>query len=325
MKIYFEYPAVLLLLILMPLYWMWYYGWYDPRRLYIALSYDPRKLLKINESWKQLRLLPNIMMWTACVLMVLGLARPRQAEGLFDKTTEGNDVFLLLDTSASMETTDMLPNRMYVAQKTANDFVQKSKNDRFGVIVFAQDAFAYVPLTMDHSFVQTQISDLSTEILPKEGTALGSAMVVGINRLKESKSNGSKVMILITDGVHNTGMIDPINAAMLAASYDIKIYPIGIGKEQFINPEGKEVKTELDEETLQRIAQITGSQFFRADNQYTLQEALYAVGKLEKGRQSEPHFKQIHDRYNWFLVSALVLLLAAYGLKFTGYYNTLEG
>ena len=329
MKLYFEYPAVLLLLLLMPLYWLWYTGWYDPRRLYVALSYDPRKLLDLKKDWKWVRLAPNILIWSAGVMMILALARPREAEGLYDKTADGIDIMLLFDTSASMETEDMYPNRLTVAKQTATNFIDKSKNDRIGVAIFAQDAFAYVPLTLDHSFLQTQIKDLSTDLLPKEGTALGPAIGVGINRLRESKGTGAKVMILITDGVHNTGMIDPLNAAMLAAGFEYRIYPISIGKEEYQTVEEKgetrTVKTELDEETLQKIAQITGGRFFRADNPNTLQEALYTISKLEKSKQQEPQYKQIHDRYVPFLLVALFFLLAAYGLKYVGYYNTLEG
>lgn len=329
MSFYFEYPLVLLCLFIPLFYILWRYIWFEDKRLVIPLSFDPQKLFNKKEYWSKIRYIPIFLTCLSIIFLIIGLARPRIAEPLKSKELEGIDIMILLDTSASMETKDMPPDRLAVARNVATKFLEKCVNDRIGLTIFAQDAFAYVPLTLDYGFIKNQIRDLTTDIMPKEGTALGPAISVGINRLREAGST-SKVLVLITDGVHNTGTIDPINAAMLAAKFDIRIYTITVGKDKFLTRTENqdnltEVKTELDEETLRRISHITNGKFFRAQDEKSLEDAMFYISKLEKNNNKDENHKNIKDLYLYFALSGLTLFFISLILKFFGYSNSLEG
>ncbi len=327
MNLYFEHPERLWLLIL-PLLWLVWYGWgYRRQRLVLRLSYTPTELVKLPRIWRLLHWLAPGLQVAGLVLLVLALMRPRSIEGNLPRERVGLDVLLLVDVSASMETNDLTPNRLSVARRLLSDLVRARPDDAFGMVLFAQEAFSYIPITSDHAYLQTQFAELTTEILPKEGTAIGNALAAGINRLEESGTR-SPIMILFSDGVHNVGAFDPINAAYLAARRQIPVLTVGTGsvvKLPIKNLYAVGDTTDFDASTLQQIAQITGGVYFDAAREETLEQLVHEL-KGRQGRRSEQIlFNRMYDRYHGFLVGALMCWLFAFGLARLRWFNFLEG
>jgi Ca-activated chloride channel family protein len=323
----FKTPEFLYLLWLIPIYLFWYILWYSPRRLVVRLSYDPEKLApkKVNLAW--MRVIPHVLNMLALAVMILAVARPVSTKETEERYSQGIDIMLVLDTSGSMETDDFDPNRLEVAKKTAISFINGRLDDRIGIVLFAEDAFSYAPLTLDYELLKKQIESINSNIMPKEGTAMGSAIAVAINRMLESKSP-SKVMILLTDGASNRGQIDPITAAELASDEDIKIYAIGIGKEEFQRRTmfgTQTIKSDLDEETLKKIAEETGGQFFRSTNEKSLDEIFGRISKMEKVEIEELKNREEKDVYPRMLLWVGGLFLASLLVMMTFVYNPLEG
>lgn len=323
----FKNPGYLWLLLLVFGYLAWYEFWYVPRRLIVPLSYDPHKLVKPRVDLTWLRVVPRILQAIAGVFIVLALARPIAAFEAQEVFKEGIDIMLVLDTSGSMETEDFRPNRLEVAKKTAVDFIKGRVDDRIGIVLFAEDAFAYAPLTLDYNYLYELIENISSNMMPKEGTALGSAVAVGINRMNESTAP-SKIMILLTDGASNRGQIDPITAGKLAQENDIKIYSIGIGKEEF-QQRGifgvQTIKSDLDEETMQKISEMTGGQFFRSEDEKSLPEIFDIISQMETTEVSDVRFREEQDVYPPLIIWAIILLGAAFLVMASPLYNPLEG
>ncbi|MFK7924390.1 MAG: VWA domain-containing protein [Bacteroidia bacterium] len=316
----FANPEALFLLLLIPGFLFWYYRYFKKQRLVIRLSYDPTKLKKQAFSLSVLRVLPRALQLLSLAFMIVAVSRPQSAKDVQTRTAEGIDIMLLLDTSGSMESADFFPNRLEVAKQTAISFVTDRTEDQIGVVLFAEKASAYAPLTMDHDLIQTMIEDIKTGIIQPQGTAIGSAIAVGINRLRESETP-TKIMILLTDGANNQGRIDPITAAKLAKEYDIRIYSIGVGSSaNKVADRG----TELDESTLRQIAIQTGGTYFRAQQAERLQEVFDEISQLEKRPIQATTFLQTEDKYPIFLQIAMVLLGISFLLMLTFVYNPLE-
>lgn len=323
----FRSPAYLLLLLAIPAYLIWYYWWYDRRRLIVPISYDPKKIAPNRFNWAFLRSIPQILNLLTIAMMIVALARPITAREIDSRYSEGIDIMLLLDTSGSMETTDFEPNRLEVAKETALEFIAGRAYDRIGMVVFAEDAFSYAPLTLDYNLLKQQINSITSNIMPKEGTAVGSAISVGINRLKES-STPSKIMILLTDGASNRGQIDPITAAGLAKRNKIKIYTIGIGKPEYRQetPFGVQtVKSDCDEPTLRKVAEMTDGKFFRSTDKNSLSTIFESISKMEKVEIQEEHYREENDFYAPILMVAFLVFAFNMLLKVTFIHNPLEG
>ncbi|MEM6268630.1 MAG: VWA domain-containing protein [Bacteroidota bacterium] len=323
----FKNPGFLLLLLLIPAYLFWYVWWYSPRRLIVPLSYDPSKLAppKLNLSW--MRVVPHGLNMVALAIMVLALARPISSLESEERYSEGIDIMLVLDTSGSMETDDFKPNRLEVAKETATKFIDGRLDDRIGVVLFAEDAFSYAPLTLDYQLLKKQIKAINANIMPKEGTAMGSAIAVAINRMLETNSP-SKVMILLTDGASNRGQIDPITAAKLAGDENIKIYAIGIGKEEYQRRTmfgTQTIKSDLDEATLKEVADLTTGKFFRSTNAKSLDEIFNIISGMEKVEIQEYYNREEKDIYPSMLILALGFFALSVIVMMTFVYNPLEG
>lgn len=324
---YFANPEALWLLLSIPIYLFWYLRFYARKRLLIRLSYDPLSFRPPRVNLSFLRFVPRALQLLTIALIILALARPQAASDVIEQKTEGIDIMLLLDTSGSMETEDFSPNRLAVAKQTANAFIQGRPDDRIGLVLFAEDALSYVPLTLDHELLSRQIKLVHSEILPKQGTAIGPAIAVGINRLRGQAPN-SRVMILMTDGANNRGKIDPITAAKLAAQHGIRIYCIGIGKETYLKsfPLGgkRQVQSDLDEETLIKVASLTNGTFFRSTNAQGLQAIFRQISELETDEQAEKLFREVVDLYPRFVQLAIICAFFAFLSMLTFMYNPLE-
>lgn len=327
MSISFEHPWFLLLLL--PLFgWVsWLILVYPEKRLRIALSYDPEKLQKGGSIASILRVFPITARVLALTCLILALSRPQSAGELLIREDAGIDIALLLDTSASMETEDFKPNRLDVAKTVSQEFIQSRPADRIGLILFAEDAFTYAPLTLDHSLLTQLINTLQMGILPKEGTAVGAAIAAGINRLEDSKSI-SKIMIMITDGANNRGKLDPLNAARLAANRGIRIYTIGVGQEEFLVKDPTKgivnQKTDLDIKTMEQIAQISGGRFFRATDPEILHRVFEEINSLEKSLSMGENDRRVEDRYPLFIKIGLILFGLSLLFQLFSWYNPLE-
>jgi Ca-activated chloride channel family protein len=241
-------------------------------------------------------------------LIILGLARPRLIDNLQETSVSVIDMLLVLDISSSMLADDFPPNRLEAVKKTASDFIESRKDDRIGILVFAGESFIQCPLTVDKKVLQSLIKGITVASKEHDGTAIGMAIANGTNRLRNSDVE-SRVMILLSDGSNNAGEIDPKTAAELAAEYDIKIYTIGAGTNQSYTriPGRGLIRNEIDEETLQHIADMTGGKFFRATDVEALASIYAEIDLLERSEIEVKEFTQYRELYGWFLIPAFLM------------------
>ncbi len=263
-------------------------------------------------------LAPGILRILAVTFLILALARPQKGLKSEELTTKATDIIVCLDSSRSMLTVDFKPdNRYTVAKQVVGDFIKGRENDRIGLVIFAVNAITQCPLTNDSSALLNILEFLQVGIIPPDQTAIGLGIANSVNRLKNSAAK-SKVIILVTDGANNAGAIDPITAAKTAASFGIKIYAIGAG-----SPEGGmmpvpdpvfgermvPVKSDLDEDTLLRIASETEGKYFRAKTAGALKSIFQEIDKMEKTDIKKREYVDYEELYIWFLLPAAFLLL----------------
>lgn len=276
-----------------------------------------------------LRYFPDIIFGIFALLIMVSLARPQRTNEIIEQSSEGIDIMLVLDTSGSMELKDFKPNRLEAAKGVALQFINGRLQDRIGVVVFAGDAYSLAPLTTDYELVRETIKGIHFKMIPNDGTAIGSALGVAVNRMRESITK-SRVCILISDGENTGGTIEPVVAARLAHAYHIRIYTIGIGKDGRVpyhtDDKGRTqyVDTHLDETNLRDIAQAADGQFFRAATTGALQEIFRKINTLEKSQIKELRFRNTKDYYHIYLKWAVVFFLFWLILKNTFFTNALE-
>lgn len=322
-----EYAFFLMLLIGVPLIYLlrWLLNYRLKQKLTIAL---PEKKIK-SDFTSILRFIPDLLFALMIALLIVALARPQTSNEKVEQWTEGIDIMLVVDISRSMTIQDFKPNRLEAAKKVAKEFIAGRLQDRIGVVIFSGDAYSLAPLTTDYKLLDIYIDDISFEKIEASGTAIGSALAVATNRMRESDSK-SKVVILLSDGDNTAGNIDPITAAEISHAYDVKIYTIGIGKEGKV-PTGRNVfgqvvysDNTLDETTLRRIAEIGEGSFFRASDNKTLEDVFRLIDKYEKAEIKESRFKDTTDYYPVYLKWAILLLLVWIALKSTFISNILK-
>jgi Ca-activated chloride channel homolog len=261
--------------------------------------------------------LPIFLRSIVILLLILTLARPRMAHKRQQITGKGIDIILAIDVSGSMAAVDFKPdNRLEAAKKVAVDFINNRRNDRIGTIIFSENALTQCPLTLDYNILMTIMESIELD-MEASGTAIGMGLATAVARLRESEAK-SKVIILITDGRNNAGEIDPISAADLAAIFGIKVYPIGVGSKGLVDyPQQtafgiqyKKVKIDIDMETLNKIAEITGTERARlATNTAELSAILGYIDEMEK-TEIEINDYYIYQELFWrYLLLAFVLLL----------------
>ncbi len=311
----FAQPWWLLALLLIPLYWLWQSRWQSAKkpRLPFTRLVLLREVAGENRLWKHL--LPALRALTLLCL-ILALAQPRWGRGTRDITQKGVDIVLAVDISGSMLALDFAPqNRLVAAVKVAQDFISKRPNDRFGLVAFSEYALTQSPLTYDHISMLEQLGRLEVN-QTASATAIGLGLAKAVARLKDSNAK-SKVVILITDGVSNTGEIDPDTAARMAQSFGIKVYPIGVGTNGYVDFPITDPRfgtfysktfVELDMEALNRVARITGTgAAAQASDSAQLQQIMDKIDTLE----TTEYNAQV--RYIW-AEQFLPLLWAAFAL-----------
>lgn len=258
------------------------------------------------------------------LLLVTALARPQKVLKHEIPPTEGVDIMLVTDTSLSMGAEDLQPNRLEAAKKAAEEFVYKRKNDRIGIVVFGGVAFLSCPLTLDHQAVIGFLRRIQLGMTKSDGTAVGDAILVALNHLKNSKSK-SKIMVLLTDGRSNTGIVqDPITSAKMTKEFGIKIYTIGTAKKGPARISTGDpfrpyitIEDDLNEEELNEIAKLTGGKFFRATSSEELSNIYNEIDRLEKTKFEIKHKIEVSDLYNIFLIPATIILILAVLLEKT--------
>ena len=250
------------------------------------------------------------------VLSLIALARPQTAEKAENIRRQGIDIAMLLDVSGTMQSADLEPNRLEVARKTMDHFIAERTGDRIALIVFAGSAFTRIPLTLDHNVVRESLEAVTLESVSQDGTAIGMAVSVGLNRLKKSDA-ASRIIILVTDGDNNTGAIDPVTASNLAQEMGIRIYTIGIGSDSLLLPVQSFGQTRyrqypggFDEALLRQMAETTGGQYFRAMDTGALSQVFETIDLLEKTEFQEDLYKEYYELAFPLIIAALVLLSA---------------
>lgn len=283
----FLYPMALLAFPLILVFLWWSRKGREARRR--SLGYSSLMLLEWSKAAVPLRLSRRGDLWYVVfwALLLLTLARPQQSLGEKPQTREGIDILLCLDTSQSMEAQDLLPNRLEAAKQVSKAFVTSRKDDRIGLVVFSGFALTQCPLTTDHATLLRFIDSLRPGMIPLQGTAIGNGLATSVNRLKDLPGK-SKVIILLTDGRSNAGEIDPLQAADLAASLGIRVYPIGAGTDGMGGAiPGLMGAGGIDMETLTKMAERTGGKAFRATNNEGLIEIYGEIDRLERVKREE--------------------------------------
>ncbi|HIY69515.1 MAG TPA: VWA domain-containing protein [Candidatus Alistipes intestinigallinarum] len=270
-----------------------------------------------------LRHLPFALRTAAFALLVVALARPQDVEQNTSTNTEGIDIMLAIDVSASMLARDFQPDRITAAKEVAGSFIADRYGDRIGLVAFAAEAFTQSPLTTDQSTLQTLLSRIRSGLIDDSGTAIGNGLATAINRLRESDAK-SKVVILLTDGVNNRGEITPLTAAEIAKAQNIRVYTIGVGTmglapypavDMFGNITYVKQKVEIDEKTLTAMAEMTGGKYFRATDNAKLKAIYDEINQLEKSKVEVFEHISYHELFLHWVLAALGLLVLEFLLS----------
>lgn len=328
-NITFANPEFFWLLLLIPLLVLWYAFW--DKKSKVTLTVSSATAFKQNSLWtSRLYHLLFVLRMLALAFAILALARPQtRSESAKTKITDGIDIVMAIDVSASMLSQDLKPNRFEALKKVASQFVKDRPSDRIGLVVYAGESYTKTPTTSDKSIILNSIKELTYGQI-EDGTAIGMGLATAVNRLKESKAK-SRVIILLTDGVNNSGFIDPQTAAEMAAEYGIKVYTIGIGTNgqalspYALNPDGSIMyrmqQVVIDEALMKKIAKTTEGRYFRATDNKKLEEIYNEINKMETTEIEEFKYTQVDEKFRILVIIAGLLLLLEFALKHTIFRN----
>ena len=312
----FANPAYLFLLVfLLPL--IAWYVW-KQRNTYASVQVSTsRPFESMPPTWRiYLRHLPFVLRIAVLALVIVVLARPQSTNSWQNVSTEGIDIMMAMDISGSMLAEDLKPNRLEAAKEVAASFINGRPNDNIGLVVFAAESFTQCPLTTDHTVLLNLFKDIQPGII-QDGTAIGLGLANAVSRIKDSQAK-SKVIILLTDGVNNTGEIAPVTAAEIAQTFGIRVYTIGVGTrgeapypfQTSFGIQYQNIQVDIDEPTLKQISATTGGQYFRATDNASLKEIYSEIDKMEKTKISVQEYSKKQEEYkNWALLLFLLLLI----------------
>ena len=324
--IFFANPVYLWLFISLPIL----VGWYVMTRgkTQPVLKISSLKGFQGNSGFlSRLQPLLFVLRMLSLALVILALARPQTMDvSTRTKTNKGIDIIMAIDISSSMLAEDLKPNRLTALKRVASSFIDDRVSDRIGLVIYAGESYTKTPITSDRAIVKNALRAIQFEGLIEDGTAIGMGLATAVNRLKDSRAK-SKVIILLTDGVNNSGFIDPKIASELAVEYEIKTYTIGLGSNGTARapvgllPNGKFqygiTKVEIDEELLQTIAKNTGGLYFRATDNKKLEEIYEEINKLEKTEIEEFKYYNYEEKFRPLILLALTLLFIEWLLRNT--------
>ena len=324
-NIYFLNPNFLWMFMLLPGLIFWEFYSHKNKQAYLQLSNLSalkRKTLRVI-----FRPILFILRIAALSFIIIALARPQTSEtSIKSKTNKGIDIVMAIDVSSSMLAQDLKPNRLVALKRVASDFIDDRISDRIGLVIYAGESYTLTPITSDKKIIKNSLSEIQYQGLIEDGTAIGMGLATSVNRLKDSKAK-SKVIILLTDGVNNSGFIDPKIASELANEFQIKTYTIGIGSNGTakapigILPNGNfqygMTKVEIDEPLLKSIADVTGGQYFRATDNEKLAQIYSVINKLEKTEIEEFKYTNYDEKYRPFIIVAIILIVLEFILRNT--------
>jgi Ca-activated chloride channel family protein len=316
-NISFANPEFFWLLLLLPLAILWYF--FKRNELSASLKISSIKGFSDRGFLPKLKPVLYAFRLLALAAIIVAMARPQTEDiSTRTKTTKGIDIVMAIDVSSSMLARDLKPNRLSALKEVASDFIKERPNDRIGLVAYAGEAYTKTPITSDKSIVLNSLREITYGQL-NDGTAIGMGLATSVNRLKESKAI-SKIIILLTDGVNNSGFIEPQTAADLAVEYGIKTYTIGLGTNgNALSPIAYNAdgsfrygmrQVEIDEMLLQDIAKATGGQYFRATDNEKLESIYEEINKMEKTEVEEFKYYKYEEKFRpWVLFAGALLLL----------------
>ena len=325
-KIEFLNPEFLWTLIVVPIAIIWFILKKNKLNNSISIP-NTSALLSQSSILPKLKPFLNILRIFSLIFIIIALARPQTIDvSTKVKNNQGIDIVMAIDVSASMLAKDLKPNRLEALKNVASNFILDRTNDRIGLVEYAGESYTKTPITSDKNIIIKSLKEINYNTIIEGGTAIGMGLATSVNRIKDSKAK-SKVIILLTDGVNNSGFIDPNTAAELAIEYGIKIYTIGIGTNGMaLSPVGVDnngkfsyakIQVEIDEDLLIEIAQITGGKYFRATNNKKLQEIYSEINKLEKSDIEEIKYYNHEEKYRLYILLAIIFLTIELILKYT--------
>ena len=316
--IYFANSNYLWLLLILPVALAWHFFTWKKKQAVLKM---PSLLWfqDVSSIWSKVYPFLFIMRLIAIGLIILAISRPQTVDiSTRTKTNKGIDIVMAIDVSSSMLSQDLKPDRLTALKRVAETFVEDRVSDRIGLGVYAGESYTKTPITSDKSIVKSSLREISFQGLIEDGTAIGMGLATSVNRLKDSRAK-SKIIILLTDGVNNSGFIDPKIATELAVEFGIKTYTIGLGSNGTalapvgILPNGKFkyglTKVEIDEELLKEIANETGGIYFRATDNKKLEEIYEEINKLEKTEIEEFKYYNYAEKYRILVLIALSLII----------------
>lgn len=319
----FAYPELLWLLILLPLIATWYI--LQARKTSATMTISSLKPFEGGRRGLRVYLRHSLPILRALSVgfLIIALARPQNTNSWQKDSIEGIDIMLAMDVSGSMQAMDFKPNRLEAAKDVAISFINNRPNDNIGMVTFAGESFTQCPLTTDHTVLLNMVQDLQMGVLD-DGTAIGMGLATAVNRLKDSKAK-SRVVILLTDGSNNMGDITPRMAADIARTFGIRVYIVGVGTrgeapfpiQTEFGVRIQNVPVDIDEPTLDGIAEVSGGKYFRAVDNETLNEIYKEIDKLEKTRLMTKSFKAYEEKYFVYALIAFLLLLTEFLLRNT--------
>jgi len=321
----FTNKELLWLLLIVPALLLWHIAKHKKQTAVLEIS-NSLGLVKGNKLWRILKHGLFAFRALALALIIVAMARPQTVDvSTKTKTTRGIDIVMAIDVSASMLAKDLKPNRLEALKKVASKFINRRPNDRIGLVEYAGESYTKTPVTSDKSIILKSLSDIKYNTIITGGTAIGMGLATAVNRIKESKAK-SKIIILLTDGVNNSGFIDPQTASELAVEYGIKTYTIGLGSNGMaLSPvainngvfQYSRIQVEIDETLLKEIADATGGKYFRATNNEKLEEIYDEIDKLEKTEIEEFKYYNYEEKFRPLVLLALALLALEFLIRHT--------
>lgn len=322
-NIEFANPKLLWLLLIVPAAIVWYVLRHKKQEASVRFS-DLSGFAKLPKTWKAyLRHLLFALKVAALALLIVALARPQSSSTNRKSNVEGIDIVMAMDVSGSMLARDLKPDRLTAAKEVASDFVEGRPGDRMGLVIFSGESFTQVPLTTDHGMMLNMLAEMKNGLID-DGTAIGDGLATAVSRLKDSDAI-SKVIILLTDGMNNSGSVDPYTAAEMAKLFGIRVYTIGVGSygtapypvQTPFGTQIQQMKVEIDEKLLQNIANSTDGKYFRATSTQKLDEVYQEIDKLERSKIEVTEFSRLHEEFYPLVAWALALLLLEFVLRKT--------
>lgn len=321
--IVFAHPFYFLLFLLLPLIVWWQRKNKTPQQAAFRLT-SLSAFQAVRPSWRvRWRPILLVLRYIGLIALVVALARPQTSDVSETMDSDGVDIVLSIDVSGSMLAEDLKPNRIEAAKQVASAFIDQRANDRIGLVIFSGESFTQCPITIDHNILKEQLQSIESGML-QDGTAIGMGLATAVDRLRHSKAK-SKIIILLTDGVNNTGLIDPSTALEIAKSFKLRVYCIGVGTRGEAlsvvqTPQGlqkKMVPVEIDEALLKNIANQTGGKYFRATNNSSLSAVYKEIDALEKSKVAINAVKHYTELFFPFAVIALFALALELILRYT--------